>query len=80
VSFTQAKTINGEGFEPFIVPKKPSEDIGTRTTKPNTMLSGWPRKPSSAKRNKNLCKKLKSPLFLHRKKLCKVLRQHPEKL
>jgi uncharacterized membrane-anchored protein YitT (DUF2179 family) len=23
VSFTQAKTINGEGFEPFIVPKKP---------------------------------------------------------
>jgi uncharacterized membrane-anchored protein YitT (DUF2179 family) len=24
VSFTQAKTINGEGFEPFIVPKKPS--------------------------------------------------------
>src|SRR5574344_1533054 len=24
VSFTQAKTINGEGFEPFIVPRKPS--------------------------------------------------------
>ena len=24
VSFTQAKTINGEGFEPFIVPRKPT--------------------------------------------------------
>jgi hypothetical protein len=23
VSFTQAKTINGEGFEPFILPRKP---------------------------------------------------------
>jgi hypothetical protein len=26
VSFTQAKTINGEGFEPFIIPKKPSKN------------------------------------------------------
>jgi uncharacterized membrane-anchored protein YitT (DUF2179 family) len=54
VSFTQAKTINGEGFEPFIVPKKPSKNRLHRISNHETQYEEAEKLASLEKEEKSI--------------------------